>query len=348
MDAINNPTASLTAVIINDTAYVNHHGCRLVMSTLTSGLARNGIHIVATSPVGSKWWLDPVLVEQCRNCDVIVINGEGTLHHGAPAAENILRIVDLATSSNTPVCLINTLYQDNPPEWSAYLRKLSYISTRDSESLHACRRVFPDARFCGDLALISASHTASKKKRSFSICDSVLKEKTADLRKLYLSVRQDAFYVPIKTRTKSPKRTLFRDRLANVRTEIKYQLQHAIDPGYMLFYDNASYCKCLASTRLHVTGRFHSACLAIANRVPVLAVESNAKKIMPLLMDIGLQHTRLRESVSMDDLREPEKWKYSAAETSAIEEFILYHRQLFDDMLKDIKSIASAKNLPFV
>jgi hypothetical protein len=102
------------AVLINDTSSANHHGCRRVVATIRSSLAIRGIDIIASSPIGAAWGKDAALEAALRSAHLLVVNGEGTLHHGAPEGERLLLAVDHAAALGKPVALINTIYQDNP------------------------------------------------------------------------------------------------------------------------------------------------------------------------------------------------------------------------------------------
>ena len=104
------------------------------MRVITSNLTNRGVSICARSRVGNQWWEDKPFLSAANSADIIVINGEGTCHHGRPKAEKLLRVVDHAVGANKPVVLINAMYQENPPEWRRYLDKFALIAARDSWS----------------------------------------------------------------------------------------------------------------------------------------------------------------------------------------------------------------------
>ena len=52
--------------------------------------------------------------------------------------------------------------------------------------------------------------------------------------------------------------------------------------------DEFEYVRNLLRSRLHVSGRFHAVCFAIATETPFLALTSNAWKIEALVEDIGI------------------------------------------------------------
>ena len=80
----------LRAVVLNDTSREKHHGCDRVMSTLFRALDDCGVDVSLT------WHLnadlnDPELKSSLNACDLALINGEGTIHHGNPYTENLLQ-----------------------------------------------------------------------------------------------------------------------------------------------------------------------------------------------------------------------------------------------------------------
>ena len=125
---------ALKAALMNDTGGGAHFGCDRVMRVITSNLTIRGVSISGRSRVGKKWWEDEPFLNAAGSANIIVINGEGTCHHGRPKAEHLLRVVDHAVAANKPVVLINAIYQENPPEWRRYLDKFALIAPRDSWS----------------------------------------------------------------------------------------------------------------------------------------------------------------------------------------------------------------------
>lgn len=134
-------------VLIGDTSLTSpHFGCQLVGQTLREQLCRVGLRLTASLPydhqnvVGAKDFLD--------EADLVLINGEGSLHHGRFAEL-------LALAEQYPTALINCVYQDNPP--NRYLKSLRYVSARESLSAAALRtegvdaQVVPDVLFCSSL-----------------------------------------------------------------------------------------------------------------------------------------------------------------------------------------------------
>ncbi len=145
------------AVILNDTSTRYHHGCARVMRLLTAGLENAGLTITRRIPARADWTRDAAALAALRAAQVIVINGEGTLHDGAPAGERLLSVLDAAPG--VPVALVNALWENNPPAWDDALRRMALVSARDSRSAAAMSAAAP-TRWLPDLSLSAPANTA--------------------------------------------------------------------------------------------------------------------------------------------------------------------------------------------
>jgi hypothetical protein len=291
------------AVILNDTRGDNHFGCFRVMRIIEENLARRGVTVIGRSLVRNHWERDHGFLEKLSEADLVVINGEGTLHHGHRLGQRLLRIATHPARGQKPVALINAIYQENPESWKAYLDKIDLISARDSRSAAEIGRL--TGRECGfvpDLSLAEGVLASTGVPRTrLLIGDSVDTETRQVLRSL-TDVDADAKLLPILKGLKPSKphhSTPFRQlREAYIWLNARYsQLLH----GNIEFNrDEAGFIRSLMSARLHVTGRFHAVCFCLFTGTPFLAVESNSWKMAALLEDFGLDGTRI---VPIDQIR---------------------------------------------
>ena len=152
-------------VILNDTSGY-HFGCELVMQTYVEQFRRVGIEVVNTFPVGTKVFDIP------ESVDLVVVNGEGSLHHGGH--EQLVQIAE-----RYPSVLINSVWQQNP-EYTA-LRKFKYIAVRESLSYHQLPtglqhvEIVPDLCFGSSLLMNYQKPTHTK---DIGFTDSVTESKT--------------------------------------------------------------------------------------------------------------------------------------------------------------------------
>lgn len=132
-------------VLINDTSLFNtHFGCQLVGQTIREQCARVGLTIIASLPLKfdvnlAKPWL--------QRADLVIINGEGSIHHGRNT--QLLKLAD-----NYPAALINCVFQENGQQRS--LRNFRYLSARESLSAAEMRRQGVDCEVVPDLIFASA------------------------------------------------------------------------------------------------------------------------------------------------------------------------------------------------
>jgi len=295
----------LNAVILNDTRGDNHFGCYRVMRLMEENLHGRDITITATSLVRNRWDRDKSFLKHLSEADLIIINGEGTLHHGASAGERLLKVTEHPARRNTPVALINAIYQENPSEWRRYLDKIDLICVRDSWSAKEIKdQTGRDVAFVPDLSLSGrkSPDNGRNERDMLLIGDSVSRGVTRTLLDIAASGK-DAYIIPITKAIKSskphfsPAPRLLREIYIRAHAEF-FKMRH---PNSIFNTTEEGFIETIRRGYLHVTGRFHSVCFCLFTHTPFLAVESNSWKIRALLEDTGMGGRRL---VSADDLKD--------------------------------------------
>jgi len=130
------------AFVCDTSLRTSHFGCQLVGQTFREQFARVGLDLIGSLPTK----IDAVENWQSilSAADLVVINGEGSIHHG-----RFQSLIDLASSY--PCALVNCVYQENPP--NANLTRFHFISARESISAQAIQEqgvecaVVPDVLF---------------------------------------------------------------------------------------------------------------------------------------------------------------------------------------------------------
>lgn len=312
-----------------------------VMRVIEEGLKARGIAITATSLVRNDWTRDAGFLAAMRDADLIVINGEGTLHHGSKQGAKLLDVVDHPARRTTPVALINAVYQDNPPAWNERLAKINLISARDSWSAAEIEKAIgKKTGFVPDLSLAEGAvpSSAALRRDRLLVGDSVNRDVGRQLLD-FADRRNDARYLPILTSIKPPKphyppviralRQAYIDLQAKV---FSWQHRHTL-----FNRTEAGFVESLQSAYLHLTGRFHAVCLCLATGTPFLALESNSWKIAALLHDFGLGNDRI---VTLEEARRRieagENFDFSAEERKIIDRGLAATRSeaqaLFDSL----------------
>ena len=314
----------LNAALMNDTGSGWHFGCDRVMRVIESNLAMRGIAVCARSGVGNKWWDDAAFLENASAADIIVINGEGTLHHARPKGESLLRIVDHPIASGKPVALINALYQENPPEWRRYLDKLALISPRDSWSAAALSELTGQSiSHLPDLSMAEGFHPAADTavRECLTIGESVLKETARDL-VAFVDRHPESIFLPLIRTLHAPRPNRpwpfrqMRQAYASARSYL-FRIQRK---NSVFSRDEFEFASNLTRSYLHISGRFHAICFAVTTKTPFLALASNAWKIEALVEDLGIEKWRIVKADALEELaREPGKLNFSAEERTRIE-----------------------------
>lgn len=332
----------MNIVILNDTRADMHHGCTRVMRLLEEGLQRHDMTIVARSPVHHDWENDSALREAMLRADLIIVNGEGTLHHGKSGAARLLRVTEFA--GDVPVALINALYQENPPEWSKWLNRLSYIATRDRRSADEIESVTGQRPVVvPDLTL--SARIAERPVTAPVIFGDSVKSEISNL----LAKRALLDQLPLVPSLSALKRTKSGSTL--VRRVRRWWIARltartlARNPTMSLCQTEDDYADRIARAGLHVTGRFHGACYSMAAGMPFLAISSNSWKIEALIADAGLAPWRVVDAANLDDalLRTPDALAFSAEEKAALDAFLDEAARGAEKMFAALRNLAARR-----
>lgn len=336
---------SLKAVFLNDTSGHHHFGCFRVMRTIEDALKARGIEVTAKSLVRQDWQRDAGFLSALRAADLVVINGEGTLHHGSRHAEKLLRIVRDPNRGNTPIVILNALFQDNPPEWDQLLNEIALISVRDSRSFAELKdRYSGELHQTLDFSLFEPFvNVGGTERTSLIIGDSVFSDVTEDLATLSDNSAADTF-LPIVRTIKSSK-----PQLSPVRRMVREAVIFMHRNLFRLRHPKTRYCKSeyeylqvLSKGKLHITGRFHSVCFSLLTKTPFLVLSSNSWKIEALIEDLGLSSARV---MKFEDIRRSiqraENHDFSESEISSIESGLSRNREMINLVFNRVAELAS-------
>ncbi len=159
-------------IFVGDTSLrYNHFGCQMVGQAFREQFSRVGLNLIASLPTNfyetiSDW------KELLTKADLVVVNGEGSIHHG-----RYQNLIDLACEF--PCALVNCVFQENPENHN--ILKFKYISTRESYSAFALQEhgvkpnIVPDVIFVSSLLNSFIPETTQTKQYGFT--DSVVKIK---------------------------------------------------------------------------------------------------------------------------------------------------------------------------
>lgn len=279
-------------MVLGDTRDIHHHGCEAVLRQLLLGLENSGI--IPTRVVAGMDW--SAHAGEFLKADLVVINGEGGMHHDRPIVAGILDLASRRKELSLPTALVNTSWFANSPANTRRLAAFDLIALRDPLSRRELSPYGLDCLDAPDLAIREACTFAAADivpGGKFMASDSTRTEITKQLRSHAKKRGWD--YLPILYPPASP-----RPGKKSRKIHAKIRLARAIGPlaGYLISPryhahlagapDLPAYMNALRRSGGVLTGRFHTACLCIGLGVPFVAVGSNTDKIRSLLLDAGL------------------------------------------------------------
>lgn len=321
-----------SAVILNDTSTRHHHGCTRVMRLLLAGLERHGLTVTARSPARHDWVRDPKFLRELEAANVVVINGEGTLHHGRPAGAALLSVVD-HPACQAPVALINALWEKNPPEWTGPMSRMRFRAARDSASA-ATMAETASTCWVPDLSLSAPFYTTPAARSGILIGDSVRFNARQALARAAMSL-PDARYLPTKTLSHP---VLNNDLARRIVFNAYNGVASLRRPPVEIARNEVDYLTRLAQAEGQITGRFHAVCLSMLTETPFLALSSNASKIERLLIDSGIGTDRI---IGATDLARPIKPPpFNSAEIDAIRAFRCMASERAEKLFGNIAALA--------
>lgn len=316
-------------VLMNHTNMLGHHfGCARVMRLIEEGLESRGCVITGRIDGKLDWRTDPASLKVLADCDLIVINGEGTLHHGRRKAGWLMETARHEVTRSKELALVNALYQDNPDDWAPMLRGFRHLYARDSRSAAAMSaQAGRPVPWLGDLStsagalpelggrtgiLVSDSVRNTAAARLARLAAELARDQRVELIPLTISMREENPYKPALSRLIRRLTVAARQRLL----QLRYPLLHYVG-------SEEEFLDRLRRSALCVTGRFHGVCLNLVTGTPFVTVSSNSWKIEALFEDAGIDRRRL---VTPDQLSRAlileQDWSFTPAERENIAAFL--------------------------
>jgi hypothetical protein len=136
VDAVARPVPFVTLFLANDTSAVPHAGCKAVMRSLMAaiegaGLTISGRHVTGTREIDEAAF---------AAAEIVLVNGEGTIHHSGPRALYLLQLIRRAKRRGKRVLLVNALFQQYDAPSGDMLSGLALLTVREPRSAAFARR----------------------------------------------------------------------------------------------------------------------------------------------------------------------------------------------------------------
>ncbi len=338
-----------TAVIINDTSYKPHHGCETVVNNIITLLKERNIYTIATNPVGISWQ-NKTFLEEIGKADIIIVNGEGTLHHSEVRVKDLVLVGKYVKENfDKPIVLINSIYQENGSQIASYMKYFDQIYVRESFSqkdlaqFNIASSVIPDMTFY-------SIYNLKKKRISEYIgvtdsVDSALSKKLFLFAKRYHYKFLPALAVPKINPSKYIYTFLKRARFKVFKFVKTLLLKFGIPLKYkrirtMYYIDEYDdYISEIGDLKFFITGRFHSLCFALKTLTPFVAITSNSHKIEGLLYDIGIGENRIKTIEEIEEKKLDIYFVFSNEEKEKIEKYITMAPTKIESMFDKISEL---------
>lgn len=322
--------AGIPTVLLNDTRVDGHHGCTAVHRTISTLSERSGLDIIAQAPAHQNWQSNRQVCDAIDHAALVLVNGEGTIHHGRLAAKWLTAAAPYAKIRGKPVALINAVWQGNTPDMADQAKAFDLISFRESASQTDASFQGLSARVVPDLALYQ-NHSTWTSNGAKVFTDSV---DTATASKIHSAARSMGLqYISMFNDAMSLRERLSWLRHRGVRETI-------LEPAARTF-DFDDFLDYVCGVDLIVTGRFHMMIFAISHGIPFLAIGSNTHKNQATLKDAGLASWRLITPENLTSSLLDRAMKWDKEEREAAVDFVKTGRKsqekLFDDLAGLVK-----------
>jgi hypothetical protein len=332
----------LKALLVNDASLAGHHGSALVTRRLVELAARAGID------VSEKWsWraVGDMLEAPVLPFDIVIVNGEGSVHHNAPAARRIADLSRVLRKRRLPAYLINASEEANGPDVLEGLASFRLCFVRDSTSQKRLAGAGALVRVVPDLSLTHSWPRSRSAGGRLLVTDSSEHHKCARL--VALAARWPGAQMvtfrappPWPVRGSPMRRVGFEAKrlAAKLAPPSPWSVRYA---GAQRTHDEI--VGLISSASGILCARYHAVCFALCLRVPFLAIEGNTGKIGALLADVGLRN----RCVDLDSLNElsnpPAIPPFSPQEEAVIEDFCNRATLAAQDMFRTIAADARGR-----
>lgn len=343
--------------LLNDTRSGLHHGCEVVVQNLMNEIYKRDskaeiITLCTGQTISEEEW-EVVL----QSVDVVLINGEGTLHSASAYGLFLLQLGHQAKLKNKFVALINSTWENNPDSWFDLIKDFDLISLRDQRSFRTLEKYkIAQLHYAPDLTFLSAYPIFEKsiyKSEEVIINDSVYAE-VAD--QLFDFAKSRKFnYYPITRKLPTTKGAIGYNQKKINKLRI-YNILSKISLGLFIprrFYQDLLYAidntqdfkQKLTQSDLVITGRYHCLCFCLQMQIPVLIIASNTNKMKNLLEDMGIsdRHITIEELKRLNNDELYQRAQYSNEEFKQIEQFKQHaqslHFNIFNAIAKHRLSI---------
>src|SRR5215204_5883676 len=186
----------IEGLLFGDASRIGHQGSMLLAVEMKRVFAERGVRLRSADTMRTlKAGRDALM-----GIDILVVNGEGTMHHGAPLAYRLADLAELAREVSLPTALINSVYEVNPPDLVGRLKRFDRLYVRDATAAAEAERDGLEAQVVPDLSLAWEPKVSLlwQPGERIVVTDSTVAETSHMLFRGARALRAD--FLPIKTR----------------------------------------------------------------------------------------------------------------------------------------------------
>jgi polysaccharide pyruvyl transferase WcaK-like protein len=340
----------MKVIIANDTRIEKHHGCSRVMNTIDRNLYCRNVEISKYIKLLEYWDSDENIKRDILQTDLVIINGEGSLHDDNPYINRLLSLIEFCKHYNLPVVIINATISNLSKKNLELLKQATAIYVRESCSYdyllsHDIKSlVVPDLTFWNSDGFDNTQNDSASKKIGYT--DSVLKKSAVKIDKYaknnqfdYINIFNNNDYLNENIITILQKKRVLRFLRKSFKKAIKqyFLTKRRNKNGIYQKQNQVDFIANLNEYKFIFTGRYHMVCFCLIMKIPFFAISSSTYKIEGLLQDAGLNSARL---ITPDEINLDLIFDFSADEISNIETFLIESNSKIDTMFNQIVSLA--------
>lgn len=320
-----------TVAIINDTRSTNHYGCLLVMENLNTLLKEKGVQVIWTWPVGKDWRKYKRRIIKQPKVDMIIVNGEGTIHHSATRkhARALSEFAGFAKEYlKSPSVLINATLYKNEPSLYQNLREYQQVFVRDRESLDELNLNGLNGYYVPDLTFAKYMQVNQNPINMGIVIDTALKHEIPQLKEFCV---QNAFDFASMVVARPANENFFKSPRPFVKTIYRWLIEDRKRSTKPI-----DYIQNLKKYKVVVTGRYHTVTMCIKHQIPFVAIESNTPKITNLLKDCYASNDRVINFVELKILDLSKFESFTDYELARAQQFSEFAELNIQNMIESI------------
>lgn len=322
-----------SAVLVNDTSLVYHYWCQLVSNNIEKWLKENNIQLHKKYFFTENWVTKKLLnYIGDNNIDYVIINGEGSIHHNRPLANELISLWYKVKQKykNIKVVLLNSTIQEMDDKIEL-LKFFDLINVRESYSQKYLQKNTIESFLTPDISIYGQAINNPDKDDSivvwWSVIPSKMKDNIAFAKNNQLTFR-DIFYIP-KGSNKNP---------YNVAIKLIYLIIKKINyifSSSLLLKSSYKEISDLSNKSILISWRFHDIYISILSWVDFYIISSNSHKIQWTLTDIWLEN-KIYSNISDIKL---DKLGYTREEKTKVAHFYLQGQKQIKQLFNKITSL---------